>query len=403
VHETLLEHGIIADPNVGTNILNCRWVEETMWYYRRTFRAPRLAKGERAWLVFECLDLAASVHLNGKEAGKHANAFYPCRLEVTDKLVAGGNTLVVAVESGIFHAAQRVGVGYGVNPAHELTKRPWLRKTQSEHGWDWSPRLLNVGIPGHVRLEITKTARWDSCVVLSEVADDLVTGKVTARVFVEGLEAKPFKTTLTLKVAGKNVAQRVTIKPGMNKLEISLPVTKPKLWWPVGHGTQLRYTVQVELAGIGSATKKVGFRHVRVNQSPHPEGGQYFIIEINRKPIFCKGGNLVPADLIVSRIDRQRYATLVDRALESNFNMLRVWGGGLYESEDFYDLCDARVYARLAGVHLRLRQVSDHRRGVPGRREPRGHAPDSPAGASSESHHLVRQQRDGVGQLLLGL
>jgi beta-mannosidase len=294
VHETLLEHGIIADPNVGTNILNCRWVEETMWYYRRTYRAPRLAKGERAWRVFECLDLAASVHLNGKEAGKHANTFYPCRLEVTDKLVAGENTLVVAVESGIFHAAQRVGVGYGVNPAHELTKRPWLRKTQSEHGWDWSPRLLNVGIPGHVRLEIAKTARCDNCVVVGEVADDLLTGKVTARVFVEGLEAKPFKITLTLKAAGKNVAQRVTIKPGMNKLEISLPVTKPKLWWPVGHGAQPRYSVYVELAGIGSATKKVGFRHVRVNQEPHPKTGRYFIIEVNGKPIFCKGGNATP-------------------------------------------------------------------------------------------------------------
>lgn len=342
VHETLLEHGVIADPNVGTNILNCRWVEEMFWCYRRTFRAPKLAKGERAWLVLECLDLAAIVHLNGQEAGKHANAFYPCRLDVTDKLVAGENTLVVQVESGLFHAAHRSGTGYGVNPAHELTKRPWLRKTQSEHGWDWSPRLLNVGIPGHVRLEIAKSARWDNCVVVSEVADDLIAGKVTARVFVEGLETKPRQTTLTVKVAGKDASQRVTIKPGMNKLEISLPVTKPKLWWPVGHGAQPRYYVQVELAGIGNATKKVGFRHVRVNQDQHPETGRYFIIEVNGKPIFCKGGNFVPADLILSQIDRQRYATLVDRALESNFNMLRVWGGGLYEADEFYDLCDER-------------------------------------------------------------
>ena len=361
VHETLLKHGIIRDPNVGTNILNCRWVEETFWYYRRTFRAPRLAKGERAWLVCECLDLAAAVYLNGKEVGKHANAFYPCRLEVTGQLVAGENTVVVQVESGIFHAAQRNGTGLGVNPAHEVTKRPWLRKTQSEHGWDWSPRLLNVGIPGHVRLEIAKTARWDNCVVLADVCRAGAspaagendgnrsgcpttdwTGKVTARVFVEGLTDKPVKSTLTLNVAGKDASVAVTIKPGLNKLEIALPVTKPKLWWPVGHGAQPRYTVNVELAGIGSATKKVGFRHVRVNQEQHPETGRYFIVEINGKPIFCKGGNFVPADLILSRIDRQRYVTLVDRALENNFNMLRIWGGGLYEADDFYDLCDER-------------------------------------------------------------
>lgn len=342
VHATLLEHGVIADPHSGTNILNCRWVEETKWYYRRTFRAPRLAKGERAWLVFECLDLAAGVYLNGQEVGRHANAFYPCRLEVTSRLVAGENVVVVEVESGLFHAMHRSTEGYGVQPNSQLTKRPWLRKTQSEHGWDWSPRLLNVGIPGAVRLEIAKSARWDNCVVLSELADDLVTGKVTARVFVEGLESKSRKTTLTVKVAGQQQVVPVTIKPGLNKLEVSVPVTKPKLWWPVGHGAQPRYSVQVELAGVGRTTKRIGFRQVRVNQAKHPESGSYFIIEVNGKPIFCKGGNFVPADLILSNLDRHRYETLVERALESNFNMLRVWGGGLYESTDFYELCDER-------------------------------------------------------------
>lgn len=342
VHETLLEHGVIADPNTGANVLSCRWVEETLWYYRRTFRAPKLAKGERAWIHFECLDLAAGIYLNGAKVGSHANAFYPCRAEVTGQLAAGENTLVVEVESGLFHAMHRSADGYNVSTGNQLTKRPWLRKTQSEHGWDWSPRLLNVGIPGHVWLETAKAARWDGCVVLGELADDLASGKVTARVFVEGLEARPRKTTLTVTVAGRTHSQPVTIRPGANRLELAVAVARPKLWWPVGHGAQPRYPVQVELKGVGCATRKVGFRHVRVNQEEHPEQGRYFIVEVNRKPIFCKGGNFVPADLIRSRIDRRRYATLIDRALESNFNLLRVWGGGLYESDDFYELCDAR-------------------------------------------------------------
>ncbi len=92
VHETLIGHGVIPDPHPGTNVLACRWVEETRWHYRRTFRAARLAQGERAWLVFEGLDLAAVVYVNGQEAGRHANAFYPCRIEVTDLLRPGERT-----------------------------------------------------------------------------------------------------------------------------------------------------------------------------------------------------------------------------------------------------------------------------------------------------------------------
>lgn len=342
VHETLLEHGVIEDPNLGANVLSCRWVEETMWHYRRVFEAPRLERGDRVWLLFECLDLAAVIYLNGQEVGRHANAFYPCRIDVTDSLCAGKNTLVVTVESGLFHAMDRAAAGLGVKANDRLTKRPWLRKTQSEHGWDWSPRLLNVGIPGHVWLETATDVRWDDSVVIAELSPDFATGTVTARVFVEGLVEIPVETSLTLTLDELTTTVPVTVVPGMNRLEVSLTVPDPRLWWPVGHGPQERYTVHVDLANIGQATKCVGFRHVRVNQERHPENGRYFIIEINGKPIFCKGGNFVPADIILSRLDRSRHETLVDRAVEANTNLLRVWGGGLYENDDFYEACDAR-------------------------------------------------------------
>ncbi len=342
VHQDLIEQGVIADPNLGTNVLSCRWVEETIWYYLRSFEAPRLVKGERAWLFFECLDLAAAVYLNGKEVGRHANAFHPCRLEITDFLSKGQNSLAVSVESGLLHAMEKPCAGMGTHAHSQLTKRPWLRKTQSEHGWDWSPRLLNVGIPGHVRIEVAKDVRWDGCAVIATLSDDLRTGTVTARAKVEGLVGKEINRKLSVKVGGQKVAVPVAIKPGANRLEASLKISDPELWWPVGHGAQPRYKVEVELEGAGSAERKVGFRKVRVNQEPHPERGRYFIVEVNGKPIFCKGGNFVPAEIILSRIDRRRYETLVDRALEANCNLLRVWGGGLYESDDLYDLCDER-------------------------------------------------------------
>jgi beta-mannosidase len=148
--------------------------------------------------------------------------------------------------------------------------------------------------------------------------------------------------------AGISVDAPVTILPGLHPVETTVEVTDPQLWWPAGHGEQPLYTVSASVtldgkaAPIGSGTRRVGFRHVRVNQDPHPAGGSYFVIEINGKPIFIKGGNFVPADMIPARLDRQRYATLVDRALEANFNMLRIWGGGLYENDDLYEICDER-------------------------------------------------------------
>jgi len=113
VHESLIAAGVIPEPNLGTNVLACRWVEETIWYYRRTFEAPELAAGERAWLFFESLDLAASVYLNGKSLGSHANAFHPLRVEATSALRAGTNEIVVQVEAGLFHTMDRAADGYG--------------------------------------------------------------------------------------------------------------------------------------------------------------------------------------------------------------------------------------------------------------------------------------------------
>ena len=114
VHETLLAHGVIPEPNLGTNVLACRWVEETFWYYRRTFRVPKLAAAERAVLCFDTLDLTATICLNGVEVGCHNNAFRPCRIDVTAALRPGTNELVVRLESGLFSAAHRPADG--LNP-----------------------------------------------------------------------------------------------------------------------------------------------------------------------------------------------------------------------------------------------------------------------------------------------
>lgn len=351
VHLDLMEVGLIADPYTGIGCLTSRWVEESFWSYRKVFTVPKDALESEAWLYFEGLDYTAVIYLNGEEIGRHANFFYPCRINVTGKLKEGDNVLVVQLESGLFATAEKPISGYPLTQDGTvmlLRKRIWLRKPQCSFGWDWSPIFLNVGIHKPVYLEWVKHARVDEVVVLSDVSDCLKEGYVNVRVFVEGLEKEPVRGKVVVNIleSGTEVSKEIEMSQGMQRYELSCAVNNPKLWWPVGHGEQNLYTVQVKVfvedKVFFETSRKIGFRKVRINQDPHPEKGTYYIIEINDRKIFAKGANFVPAEIIYARLNRERYETLIDRALEANFNMLRIWGGGIYESDDFYELCDEK-------------------------------------------------------------
>jgi beta-mannosidase len=346
VHLDLLRAGHIPGPYVGTGALASRWVEEYVWYYHRDFEAPEHA--DRAWLVFEELDLVARVFVNGELAGTHANSFRPCRLDVTELLRPGSNRLVVEIESGLFSVSDKAGKGYGMYRDVLLHKRHWLRKPQSQFTWDWSTRLVNVGISGPVRLEwTTKPVRLDRVVALAETDADLRHARVTVRAFLDGLgeTAVSCRIEATLD-GGSAVAAEVVVRPGLHAYEVELSVDDPELWWPIGCGAQplsdVVVTVTYEGAVVGTSSRRVGFRHVKIAQPEDPAGGRRFVVEVNCRPVFCKGANLVPADMIFQRADAERYRVLVDRAVEANFNFLRVWGGGLYESDDLFDECDRR-------------------------------------------------------------
>ncbi|RPI63431.1 MAG: hypothetical protein EHM48_02455, partial [Planctomycetaceae bacterium] len=352
VHMDMLAAGIIKEPSIGMNILDSRWVEECTWYYRREFVISRMVGSRHARLVFENLDLAANIYLNGKKVGSHANSFYPCSIDVTGLIKPGRNVLLVEIESGLRHVADKSVSGYNLANDADLHKRIWLRKTQSSFAWDWSPRLLNVGIAGPVRLEFFDKIRVDQVVVLAEINERLDEGSIKVRIFAENASSSAVKATVQARLldpSGKVLVAaecKATFAPGAGKTELVMKVDRPMLWWPIGHGEQPLYRVEVVLKsgsrGINREVRQVGFRRVTVNQQPHPESGTNFIIEVNNKRIFCKGGNMVPEDILLARIDRKRIETLIDRAVEANFNFLRVWGGGLYESDDFYELCDRK-------------------------------------------------------------
>jgi beta-mannosidase len=348
VHLDLMRAGRIEDPRVGTNALKARWVEEECWIYRRTFTAPAEALAARkAWLVFEGLDLAAEVYLNGQKVGTHANAFRPCRIEVTGLLRPERNLLAVALDAGLHTSAEKPALEYLPDYQGLLHKRMWLRKPQYQFAWDWNPRLINVGIFRPARLEWADEARIDQVTVYPELAPDRSRATVHARLHVENVTGEPLRATLTMHLPdadGARVTREVMLKPGLSTESLAVELQKPKLWWPRPHGEQPLYRVVCELAVGGkvvdSRTRRTGIRSMRINQDPHPVEGRYFILEVNGVPVFAKGGNWVPADMIYADVDAGRYRRLIDLALKANFNMLRVWGGGLYMDHDFLDLCD---------------------------------------------------------------
>jgi beta-mannosidase len=349
IHWELVRLGLLDDPYYGINTLKARWVEEQFWIYRRDLQFPAEAASEYAWLVFERLELYATVWLNGEKVGTHANAHRPARFPVTGLLKEGVNRLVVLVESGLHATIDRNPHEYGPGDWHFLmTNRVWHRHPQYQAGWDWNPRLLNVGILGDVRLEWSRVPRLDQVAVFAVPSADLSSAVFTARAFVENPRSEPAQGILHAALIAPDGTRRaqsetVTLPPGESRQEMTFVQEKPRLWWPVGHGEQPLYTVEVALEVEGETqlrSRRTGVRRVEMDQSPHPVEGRYCILRINNRPIFCKGGNWVPPDMLYSRVTPERTRELVRLALEANFNTLRIWGGGLYADEALCSACD---------------------------------------------------------------
>ncbi len=346
LHLALREQGLCEDENFGINSLKSRWVSEQYWRYVTEFEAPAEALENECWLTFEQLDINATVLLNGEVAGTHCTAFRPARFPVSSLLKAGLNRLVVAIESGLYYVADKPGREY-LDWLHAvLSKRHWLRKPQYQFGWDWNPRLINVGITGDVGLEWTETARLDQITCFCELDEDFKSARVHVRAFIEGLSDYESQLELTARVkeTAEQSVEQLTLSEGIKPYETVITMDNPRLWWPRGHGDQPLYTLEIELRHgeqlLTTRELSFGVRTAEIDRSEHPEGGEYFILKVNGRNIFCKGGNWVPPDMIYSDTSRQKLERLVDLALEANFNLLRIWGGGGWAGHELLELCD---------------------------------------------------------------
>jgi beta-mannosidase len=342
-HTDLLALDRIPDPFVADNELRVQWVAERDWEYRRVFEiSSDLLAEERVFLVCDGLDTLAKVTLNGQPLGHTDNMFRRYRWDVTHHLVEGENELHVVFSSPVAAMRARQEEQPLVGPSQAIPGGPHLRKAPCQFGWDWGPQLPPIGIWKDVRLEGYTLARLEDVHLRQRHVDGTVT--LSARLAVEHWRDSDLKGVLRLIAPdGRTQEAGVVLKGDAMAGTLEIQVADPQLWWPNGYGAQPLYRVEVILYHgdtiCDARSFQLGLRQIELRQEPD-EFGTSFTFVVNGVPIFAKGANWIPADSFPTRLSDAHLEHLIHSSALAHMNMLRVWGGGLYEEERFYDLCD---------------------------------------------------------------
>ncbi len=337
----LIAAGQIPDPFWGENENQVQWVADHDWEYCHEFLVlPELLTEDRVELVCTGLDTLAEISFNGQPVGQTNNMFRTYHWDVKGLLSAGINTVSIIFRSPVAYidARQRerkLPTMMNAGMAH-------LRKVQSHFGWDWGPRLPTSGIWREIKLEGFSAARLGE--VHLQQHHDIGNVLLTATIKVDRWSSDDLALQFHLiHPDGEAQLAEAIIHGKDNSASLSVDVASPQLWWPNGLGAQPLYKAKVELIGNGHLLDKrdfqLGLRHLELCQDPD-EWGKTFTFVVNGVPIFAKGADWIPANSFPTRLTPDRYEHWIGDCVAANMNMLRVWGGGYYEDEAFYDLCD---------------------------------------------------------------
>ncbi|KAJ3841473.1 glycoside hydrolase family 2 protein [Lentinula raphanica] len=351
VHVELLKAKRIPDPFIGLHEYDVQWIGESDWIFRQNFVLSEedLTSNSNFDLVFDGLDTFAAISLNGNQILETANQFVGYRVSVKSVLRTGENTLALYFSSA-FKKGRDIEKEYGkLNLWNGDSSRLHIRKAQYNYGWDWGPILMTIGPWKPVYLELYQN-RISDLDIRSVVSKDLDVKMTVEMTFSTNI---PGKTSLTLRApSGAIVASdnNIPTNEGQTRATFSFATGELMLWYPVGYGEQPIYTVESDLfdengAILDSRTQKIGFRRTRIVQEKLlGESGLSFYFEINNIPIFAGGSNWIPSDSFVRssdcRMTPDRYRDWLQLLVNGNQNMIRVWGGGIYEADVFYDICD---------------------------------------------------------------
>ncbi len=347
VHTDLLNNKLIDDPFYRDNEQNLQWIGKTDWDYQTTFEVtPEILRRANIDLVFEGLDTYANVFLNDEPLLNTDNMFRTWRIDAKRQLKAGANTLRIHFRSPINEVLPLMAkMSYQLPAGNDQGEKtsPHTRKAPYQFGWDWGPRFVTSGIWRPVYLETWNEARLEdlhilpkqvtaaAASVIAEV-EVIADNNASATIIIENLTDKRIVAT-----------RDVSLTAGSNRVALDFVVPRPALWWPNGLGAHPLYTFKARLLingkPIEETTTRTGLRSLQLRQQPDASGKSFTFV-VNGVPVFAKGANWIPADSFPTRISKSKYRQLLESARDSNMNMLRVWGGGIYERDDFYELCD---------------------------------------------------------------
>ena len=348
VHTDLLAAGSIPNPFEGDNEKHVQWVAEADWEYRRSFTVdPALLHEDHIFLVCDGLDTLASISLNGHQLGKTNNMFRQYRWEIKPWIRSSSdaaNELTISFTSPVKYAAEKQAIYPLPGVSQAIPGGQYLRKAPCQFGWDWGPQLPPIGIWKDLRLEGYSIARIDEVSVRQHHHGGQV--EVETCLKVERWSKSPLMAAVRI-TAPDGVAIEKTIEIGTkDEGSVRIPIAHPELWWPNGNGPQPLYQVEIDLNDPAQSSLRldqrnlqIGLRTIEVRQQPD-QWGRSFEFVVNGVRIFAKGSNWIPADSFPTQITDEHLEGLIKAAAETHQNMLRVWGGGFYEDERFYDLCD---------------------------------------------------------------
>ncbi len=345
VHTDLLAAKKIPDPFYRDNEIDLLWIGEMDWVYRRRFDVPADLLGhDRVRLRCQGLDTLATVRVNGKTVGKADNMFRVWDFDVAGALTEGVNTIEVRFDATlpVLRKKDRQRELPAWTGDGRLNGGGWIRKEPCNYGWDWGIKTVTCGIWRPIEIVAFDTARLTDLRVRQDHGKRNRVA-LTVSAAAEVTARSRLTAAITVSFDGQVVAEaEAEVKRG--KAEAELTVTDPQLWWPNGMGDQPLYDVTVDLIDadggmLDTTSRRIGLRTLELERQSD-RWGQSFHFVANGVPFFAKGANWIPADAFATRMTPERYADLLGSAVEANMNMLRVWGGGIYENDVFYDLCD---------------------------------------------------------------
>ncbi len=339
IHTDLLNNKLIEDPFYSDNELKMDWISQSDWIYQTTFDFNGSAINNFD-LVFEGLDTVCEIYLNELKLGNTDNMFLTYSYNVKNILKRKNNLLKVIINSPVRYANQQEKK-YGKLPVALNSSRVYIRKAQYSFGWDWGPSFPTSGIWRKVYLQERPVVKIDSLVFnTNKISKNFAEVEISTSVN----SAAPNNIWLFVSLSDeKNVyEQKIPIQRSKNH-KITFKIKNPKLWWPNGEGEQTLYSLQVKIVDdknvlIDEVKRKVGIRTIELILKDKEVST--FKFRINGKDIYGKGVNWIPADSFLPRVTTKKYSDLLSLTKQANINMVRVWGGGIYENDEFYNMCD---------------------------------------------------------------